>query len=191
MDKNAINIYDLCRRGTRALGPGLRYAIWTQGCLQRCEGCTTPESRPIVARQLIPSSDLAEDIISRKDIEGITLSGGEPFLQAGPLADMLSKVHEARPELDVIVFSGYPAEVLTWDDAKRLLAKTDVLIDGRFELENKTDRGLRGSSNQSIHFLTDRLLPWKDELENGSRILEVFVKEDRRITIGIPTDAIR
>ena len=104
MDKKAINIYDLCRRGTRALGPGLRYAIWTQGCLQRCEGCTTPESRPIVARQLIPSSDLAEDIISRKDIEGITLSGGEPFLQAGPLADMLSKVHEARPELDVIVF---------------------------------------------------------------------------------------
>lgn len=191
MDKKIINVYDLSRLGTRALGPGLRYAIWTQGCLQHCKGCTTPESRPVVPKQIIDASALAGDIIAKEGIKGITISGGEPFLQAGSLAGMLTKVHKERPELDVIVFSGYPIEVLTWDDAKRLLAETDVLIDGKFEIENKTEKGLRGSSNQRIHFLTDRLLPWKDELENGSRILEVFVKEDRQITIGIPTDDIR
>lgn len=135
---------------------------------------------------MLSPSDLAFDIISRREIEGITISGGEPFLQAGPLSEMLSIVRASRPDIDVIVFSGYPVEVLTWEDARRLLENTDVLIDGPFEMDKRTDKGLRGSANQRIHFLTDRLIKHERELESGPRILETFIKGNELITIGIP-----
>lgn len=182
-----LNLWDVCRNGSRALGPGLRYVVWTQGCLKKCSGCTSSESHQITPRMLIDVFNLATDIINNSKITGITISGGEPFLQAASLTQLLTLIKEQRPELDVIVFTGYQKEELAWKDAKDLLCHIDVLIDGPYDQNKKSTRGLRGSFNQNIVFLTNRLLDYREELENGSRKQEVYVENDKIVTIGIPS----
>lgn len=182
-----LSIYDICRNGTRVLGPDLRYVIWTQGCPFHCAECATPESRPITNNKNISIITIASDILSKPDIKGITISGGEPFLQATSLANLLMLVLKERPELTVIVYTGYKIEDLTWDASRNLLSHTDLLIDGPYLPNFNDNRGLRGSSNQKLHFLTPRLLPWKDELENGKRKVEFHIQNDRIKAFGIPS----
>ena len=71
-----LNILQLYRKGSRALGPGLRYVIWVQGCPFHCPHCETPEGRSFEPNTLIDVNALANDIISHQEIEGITISGG-------------------------------------------------------------------------------------------------------------------
>ena len=169
----ALNILQLCRNGTRALGPGLRYVVWVQGCPFRCPHCETPEGRSFSPNKLININELAQDIISRPEIEGITISGGEPMEQAGLLADLLGLVSARRPELNVISYTGYLIEQLTTKDALRFISCLDVLIDGPYIHEKNDNIGLRGSSNQRVHFLTDRL----------SSHAKMFTQERRKIEI--------
>lgn len=169
----SLNILQLCRNGTRALGPGLRYAIWVQGCPFRCPHCETPEGRSFAPNTLISVEELANDIISRPKIEGITISGGEPMEQAGLLADLLELVLAKRPELNVISYTGYQIEQLRAKDTLRFISHLDVLIDGQYIHEMNDNIGLRGSSNQRVFFLTTRLA------ENA----KMFTEERRRIEI--------
>jgi len=182
-----LSIYDICRNGTKVLGPGLRYVIWTQGCPFRCEECATPESRPVIKDKVVPIITIAQDILAQPGIKGITISGGEPFLQAASLFNLLKMVLKERPELTVIVYTGYQIENLTWPESVELLAQVDLLIDGPYRPELNDDRGLRGSFNQKLHFLTPRLLPWKDELENGKRKVEYHIQNNRIKAFGIPS----
>ena len=183
-----LNIYDLCRHGTTVLGPGIRYVIWTQGCPFKCEGCVTPNSRPLTKDKIVRVIDIAEDILSRPQIEGITISGGEPFLQAAALADLLEIVHAERPELTVLSYTGYTKETLTWPEAKRLTNCIDLLIDGPYIQALNDNKGIRGSSNQRLHFFTPRLLPWKEELENGKRKVEYHINNGNIRAYGVPAD---
>lgn len=186
IEGQVLNLWNTCREGTKALGPGLRYAIWTQGCLRRCLGCISPESQPIKPKLVVEVELLADDIVKNAKISGITISGGEPFLQAASLSKLLQLVKQKRPELNVIVFTGFYKDDLKWSDAVGLLEQTDVLIDGPFCQEQISDKGLRGSLNQKIHFLTDALKCCQEELENAPRKLEVYIEENELITIGIP-----
>lgn len=182
-----LNLLNVCRKGSRALGPGLRYVIWTQGCPFHCRGCTTPEGRPIVKRQMVDVELMASDMIKRKEIEGITISGGEPFLQAPSLSYLIRLVRKERPDMNVIAFTGFKMEALRSPEAKSLLSELDVLIDGPYVEHLKTTKGLRGSSNQKIHFLTNRLMPYEDELKNGERLFETRITDEYINTLGIPT----
>lgn len=134
------------------------------------------------------TSALATDIINNSKISGITISGGEPFLQASALTQLLKSVKDQRPELNVIVFTGYLKKELAWQDAKTLLSQIDVLIDGPYDQNKQSTRGLRGSLNQNIVFLTNRLIDYSEELEKGSRKQEVYVEKDEIVTIGIPSN---
>ena len=183
-----LNLWCVCHNGTKALGPGLRYAIWTQGCLKKCPGCISPESQSMKPNLVMNVDDLVKDIIAHSKMQGITISGGEPFLQAAPLAYLLQEVKKKRPNMTSIVFSGYQKEELTWRDAKDLIAQTDVLIDGPYRQEQYAPRGLRGSINQRIHFLTDALKGFQEELENGSRKQDIYISHEEIITIGIPNN---
>ena len=185
--RDMLSIYDLCQQGSRALGPGLRYVIWTQGCPFHCEGCATPESRTKTHDKQVYITALAEDILARPSIEGVTISGGEPFLQAEALADFLDLVLAKRPELTVMLYTGFLREYLTWPKAQRLLGHLDLLIDGPYVKELNDNQGLRGSSNQQLHFLTPRLLPWKDELEHGKRKVEFHIVQGMVKAFGIPS----
>ena len=180
-----LNIYHICEQSI-ALGPGTRYVIWVQGCLQRCKGCVTPQSRPLKMNHLCNVSDLSHSIIKNKHIDGITISGGEPFLQASNLTKLLKKVKQKRPELNVIVFSGYKYEQLSSDTAKLFMQYIDLLIDGPYINNRSVDKGLRGSKNQQFLFLTDRLRMYKELLEKGERNNEVIIEEDGAHILGIP-----
>lgn len=180
-----LNLYYVCEESI-ALGPGNRYVIWVQGCLQHCQGCITPKSQPFEKKHLVKVDDLAKCIISNKHIDGITISGGEPFLQATNLAKLLKIVRESRPELNVLVYTGYTIEQLISDKAKKLLQYIDLLIDGPYIDGLNDEKGLKGSSNQRFHFLTKRLHNYQEELENGERNNEVIIESDGMHIIGIP-----
>lgn len=181
----ALNILQLCRNGTRALGPGLRYVVWVQGCPFRCPHCETPEGRSFSPNILINVNELAQDIIKRPEIDGITISGGEPMEQAGLLADLLGVVLAGRPELNVISYTGYQIEQLKTDDALRFISHLDVLIDGQYIHEKNDNRGLRGSSNQRVHFLTDRLSSHAKMFTEDRRKLEIRFKGPYVSIIGL------
>jgi anaerobic ribonucleoside-triphosphate reductase activating protein len=168
-----LNIFDLCD-ATVALGPGTRFVVWVQGCPFDCKDCTSPYGRETKENILVDPADLAARIVGNRRVGGITLSGGEPMLQSAALAAMLGAVAAERPELDVIVYTGFRIEELNGDGTKSLLALTDLLIDGRYVEELNDDIGIRGSSNQRFHYLTDRLKPYREEMERGPRKLTLF-----------------
>lgn len=178
--------YGLIWPKSNVLGPGRRYVIWTQGCFRRCFRCASPELQPIEQGFSIDIEMLAKQITDSIDIDGITISGGEPFLQSKELSILLSAVYKVRPELTIILFTGYKLEELNTDDFKSVLSFVDVLIDGVYIDKLNDNKGLRGSSNQTIHFLSNRLLPYKDMLEKGKRKREIHViNESELLTIGI------
>ena len=187
---HTLNVYHISE-GSYALGPGLRYIIWVQGCMQNCKGCISPQSRPMIANNLIRIETLANSIINNHKIEGITISGGEPFLQASKLALLLQMVKEKRPELNVIVFSGYQLKQLNSDKANVFIQFIDLLIDGPYVDELNDEKGMRGSSNQQFHYFTDRLIPFKKELEDGGRSNEMVIKNEEIHIIGIPRKDIK
>ena len=133
-------------------GPGLRYAIFAQGCPHYCVGCHNPESHSFTDGYLIRGEEILEEICKNPLLDGATLSGGEPFMQAEEFAQMAKVVRSHN--LSVIVFSGYTYEELLDLSKERkgymdLLMNVDILIDGRFEIEKKSmDLRFRGSTNQ-------------------------------------------
>lgn len=173
---------------TRALGPGLRFTIWTQGCLRRCYRCTSPELQPSESGKLVDVAALSDNICAIDGISGITISGGEPLLQADALIELLSLVKRRRPELNVILFTGYKLQDIQNATVSNILNYVDLLIDGEYIDElNSNEIGLRGSSNQTFHFLTERLLPNKEEITKGPRKREMrMIGEYEMLTIGIP-----
>lgn len=142
---------------TRAEGPGLRSAVWVQGCSVRCPGCINPHLWSTSGGTTIVPEELGREIDEAR-VEGVTLLGGEPFDQA-PACAILAE-HLKMRGLGVIVFTGYTHEVLAlgaqagWT---RLLAATDLLVDGRFEASDpESARAWVGSNNQRFLHLTDR-----------------------------------
>jgi anaerobic ribonucleoside-triphosphate reductase activating protein len=142
---------------TRAEGPGRRFALWFQGCPLRCPGCCNPEFLPFAGGQLMALDDLWRQVQVERSIEGITLLGGEPFAHAEGAAAIAERAREAG--LSVMVFSGYTLEQIhdLPPPADRLLALIDLLVDGPYE-RDRPDQRRRwiGSTNQRIHFLTER-----------------------------------
>ncbi|WP_140397603.1 MULTISPECIES: 4Fe-4S single cluster domain-containing protein [unclassified Flavonifractor] len=139
----------------RTLGPGVRYALWVQGCPRRCPGCVAPEAQALDGGTALETGALAWEILL-SGAEGLTISGGEPFLQAEALAELIRTVRRKR-DLGVIVYTGYRYEELLADPAARaLLEETDLLIDGPYVKELDDGKSLRGSSNQRVIPLTER-----------------------------------
>ncbi|HXG08367.1 MAG TPA: 4Fe-4S single cluster domain-containing protein [Gemmataceae bacterium] len=146
---------------TEAEGPGRRFALWFQGCPLRCPGCCNPEMLPFEGGQAVPAGAVVEQLRSaaaQDGIEGITLLGGEPTAHAAGAA-FLARAARAMG-LSVMVFSGFTlAEIRRMPDphVHDLLAHTDILVDGPYVRElPETRRRWIGSSNQQVHFLSDR-----------------------------------
>ena len=104
--------------------------------------------------------DLAQRIMALDGIDGVTFTGGEPFLQSAGLAALAALLGERG--LSVVTFTGYTLEQLRLSqdpDQQMLLARTDLLVDGPY-VEALRDRlPLRGSTNQRLHYLSGRLGP--------------------------------
>ncbi|MDB4931950.1 MAG: radical protein [Myxococcaceae bacterium] len=171
---------------TEAEGPGARFAVWVQGCPLRCPGCCNPAQLAFVPRDAVAPEDLAARAI-RAGVEGVSLLGGEPFAQAAALARFAALVRAAG--LSVMVYSGYTlAELRARSDAgvDALLAATDLLVDGRYVAALRTDaRRWIGSTNQSLHFLTDRYAPG-DACFSGRNTVEIHLRDGELVVNGWP-----
>lgn len=138
-------------------GPGVRYVIFTQGCYHKCEGCQNPQTHNPNEGKLIDISEILDEILGSTMIEGVTFSGGEPFLQADALAELAVRIKRADKGLSIICYTGYTYEEITKiiDSGVlsyfKLLSNVDYLIDGRFEQDKASlNCNWRGSTNQRI-----------------------------------------
>ena len=132
-------------------GPGLRYVIFTQGCLHHCPGCHNPDSHAIDGGYIEDTEQCLLEIDQNPLLDGVTLSGGEPFLKATALIHFVQKVKKRH--LHVMIYSGYTFEEILelGDEEKKLLSLCDTLVDGKFILSLKSMELLyKGSSNQRI-----------------------------------------
>ena len=142
-------------------GPGLRYAIFVQGCSHHCPGCHNPESQPAEGGHIYDVADIFADIRAHRIISRVTFSGGEPFEQPEALSRLGRMLKDAGYEL--WCWTGYVYEDLrrrstdTPEGAAiaELLSLADVLVDGPFVLAQRSlELVWKGSSNQRVINLT-------------------------------------
>jgi len=172
-----------------ANGPGCRAVLWVQGCPLHCPGCFNPNTHAFGQGQWVRVDELAARISALgPGLEGISISGGEPLMQAPALVELLRHI-KRHTLLSVILFTGY-----TWAETQSLLCRSpesskdkpaslpqppthdrtfkvpdsalprvpslldyvDVLIAGRYSQPLRVATGLRGSTNKTIHFFTNR-----------------------------------
>ncbi len=85
-----------------------------------------------------------------------TFTGGEPLQQPQALLSLAQKVRD-NTNLSIVTFSGYEKkEIVAMPYGDAILSNIDVLIAGRYESKSRVAKSLLGSSNQTIHLLSDR-----------------------------------
>ena len=135
-------------------GPGLRLAVFCQGCPHGCKDCHNPDTHDFCGGYDCEISKIVEAVKANPLLDGVTFSGGEPFCQPAAFCSLAAALKEARPDLNLMAYSGYTYEELTEMkdmDVDELLSKIDLLVDGRFIAEQKDLTLLfRGSSNQRV-----------------------------------------
>ena len=167
---------------SRANGPGSRGVIWVQGCTIGCDGCYSLSTHPHRKVNIVPPEELALWICSLNGIEGVTISGGEPFEQAQGVSIMLQYIRTNRPDLSVFVFTGYEVEFLqesTDIHVQSLLKQVDLLCCGPFVPEEfNIDLLWRGSSNQRLIYLSNRYTPDEERVwASDSPVEEVLMAD--------------
>lgn len=153
-----LNVADIRRRSC-ANGPGWRSVVWVQGCTLPCPDCFNPHTHAHAPVRLLDPAELGHHLLKVPGVQGLTISGGEPFEQAKACA-ILAETYRATGR-SVMVYSGYRWEHLqrwTLPAVKRFLRSIDLLVAGPFIKSLHGDGTLwRGSSNQTLHFFTDRM----------------------------------
>lgn len=124
-------------------GDGSRYVVFTQGCTHHCPGCQNPETWDLTGGTEISAAEIAADFRKHRLLDGITLSGGDPFCQQEACMELL----DLLPDVNVWIYTGYEYE----DICDTPLAKrADVLVVGPFVEDLRCEGKLYGSSNQRI-----------------------------------------
>ena len=146
IDYKAFNFVD---------GEGVRNSLYVSGCMFHCKGCYNASTWSFKAG--IPyTKELEEQImrdLAQPYVQGLTLLGGEPFLNTGILIPLVKRIHKELPEKDIWSWTGYTWEELMLEtpDKLELLHLVDILVDGRFDITKKNLMlQFRGSSNQRI-----------------------------------------
>lgn len=155
-------------------GPGFRYAVFVQGCSHNCPGCQNPQTHDPCGGELRSVEDMVAEIGRDPMLSGVTLSGGEPFEQAGALLPLARAVRDMGLELAAYTGDLYEDLLRDTGDRRALLELCDVLIDGPFILEQRNlDIRFKGSENQ-------RIIDVPASLRTGA----VVLKEDGRWIAG-------
>ena len=118
--------------GNYVNGTGKRLVIWVQGCHFHCKNCGNPDTWSFVEKNLYSVQDLFNIIINESLLDGITFSGGEPFLQAKELAELAKEI-KTHTNLTIQSFTGFELDEITESSQKELLQYIDTLIYGRFD----------------------------------------------------------
>ena len=170
------------------LGPFSRAVIWVQGCNLACPQCIVPESWAVDGGHTESVESLSEWVVAQPQIEGLTISGGEPFLQAENLCILIDQVR-ARRSLGVLCYTGFTHSHLSsngTDHQKALLSRLDLLIDGAYIATKHQSLLWRGSANQNIIPLSDRYTAYLEQAltEHGDSSVGIEVTMDELGGIG-------
>ena len=143
-------------------GPGYRLAVFVQGCPHACPGCHNPKTHDFAGGYLSDTADVIAKMGKNPLVRGVTLTGGEPMMQAQALCEIAAAAREKG--MNVWCYTGFTLEALQREnnpDRMRLLAYIDVLVDGPYIAhERSLDLNYRGSKNQ-------RLIDMKKTLASG------------------------
>ena len=132
-------------------GPGLRLTVFAQGCPHRCPGCHNPQSHDFSGGTPADTEEILARVRDNSLLDGVTLSGGEPFAQAAACAEIARGARKLG--LNVWCYTGYRFEELLAGGAewRELLEAVDVLVDGPFVLAQRSlELRFRGSKNQRL-----------------------------------------
>ena len=171
------------------LGPGNRLGIWVQGCNRFCKGCSNPELQIFDESKDISPHKIFE-AITNFGFDGVTISGGEPFLQVKDLKILVKYFNDAGYD-DILIYTGFMLDELlnkNDDDINFILSHIAVLVDSPFDINLVDDVPLRGSSNQKVWILNSK---YKNEYEmflTKEKQVDIFRFEDDIHFIGIPFD---
>lgn len=181
-------LISLIRYPVTTLGPGNRIGIWTSGCSRNCPGCMSSFSKDFDFNKERDIDSIVEEvktIVERREVDGITISGGEPFAQKD-LLQLLIQLRKLNVE-DILVYTGFLIEELC--SQRDVLKYIDVLVDGPYIEKLNDNKPLRGSSNQRIYIFNKGLeqkylsylkLPRKFEIyfeNNGITIIGILPKD--------------
>ena len=178
------------------LGPGRRIGLWLQGCTIRCKGCVSQDTWPADPARAIGINALLDWCrrVATDGLDGITISGGEPFDQPKPLAALLDGLSLWRKaaglDFDILCYSGYPLKTLKKRHAK-LLARLDAVIPEPYADGRPLGAVWRGSDNQTLVPLTPRgTVRYQDWLDTpqqpDDKRMQLSVEDGRLWMIGIP-----
>lgn len=182
---------DSVKYPVKSLGPGKRLVIWTIGCSKKCKNCISPRLQKPNQNMEIEVKKLynhIKEVLGEEKIDGITISGGDPFFQKDELLKLLKQLSKLTK--DVLVYTGYTykevKELLTKEELKTFEKNVAVLIDGPYIDElNDNMSALKGSTNQTIYIFNDEYVnKYKEYIEEG-RKLEIFKEENGIRMIGI------
>lgn len=124
-------------------GDGARYVVFLQGCGHRCRGCQNPDTWDFAGGVEVEAAEIAADFRKKRLLDGITLSGGDPFYQQEACLELL----DALPGVNVWVYTGFEYEEIAETE---LAKRADVLVVGPFVEELRCEGEMYGSSNQRI-----------------------------------------
>ena len=176
-----MNIRGYCL--SKVNGPGNRFVLWTQGCSKGCSECFNPETWSTnIYKELSPTQIF--ELIKNFEVDGVTISGGDPLEQEDELLELLMLLSTMRLRKGIILFSGFTrAEISSNFIREQCLKYIDVLIDGRYEKNLKIDFSLRGSSNQEFYSFSNKIS--SDELHFDQEI-EISLLEGDIMMTGFP-----
>ena len=153
--------------------------MWFQGCSLGCPGCFNPGTHDTGTGYDSDVETLVGQILASPGIEGVSISGGEPFQQAEALAELVLRLRETP--LTILVFTGYPIEAArARPRGPEILANIDVLVAGPYLQDRHLGAGLLGSSNQGLRLLTSRYSPADFAALPAS---EVILHRDGSVTV--------
>ena len=152
-------------------GTGIRLTVFVQGCTHNCKGCHNPQTHDLNGGYIADTDDILAKALENPLLEGLTFSGGEPFLQPLPLAELAEKAH--KKGFNIFCYTGFLYEdILKDENKKKLLENVDYLIDGPFIEEQKSLLlNFRGSKNQ-------RIINVKKSFEENRAVTENFDTEE-------------
>ncbi|SOC15766.1 anaerobic ribonucleoside-triphosphate reductase activating protein [Ureibacillus xyleni] len=171
------------------LGYGKRIGIWTIGCPHACFNCSNPELWDENKSKDLPLSYIYQMLRAIKDpIDGVTISGGEPFKQVEELSEIIRFIVTNITD-DILVYSGYTLKQLkNWESphVEYILSNIAALVDGKYVEEKNDNSPLKGSSNQEIHILNKKYRGRYEKLLMGNRQAQTVAVQDNVLAFGIP-----
>ena len=177
-----MNIRGYCL--SRVNGPGLRFVLWTQGCSKGCKNCFNPETWSFEKYKLLTPLEIFE-LIKNSNVSGVTITGGDPLEQPEELLELLILLESLNLSNGIILFTGYTIDEINKDFLlRKSLNYIDVLIDGRFEKDQRISSSLRGSENQNIIYFSSKI---KEEELNIDQEVEVCLEGDKISVTGFPS----